>query len=258
MRIGFQLPEEQTAAWAAEADAAGVFALLVPAAGGLSAVLAPAVALATRDARIVVPVALGSEHPVTLAEELAVLDALTGGRLVALVDTGDLDAEAATEDVLLLRRALSGRPLRHRGARWTVPAGIAPDVSDSVIVTPGTTQLELPVWLAGRAAPALAEATGLPVATTDPALPLRQDGPQPALAVLAGDLAADRDLVTAWATAGATLLLLAAPEGAAPGFLRDYVARYLIPEVAMVDFPRLMAETAPPPVWPGALSAIDE
>jgi hypothetical protein len=259
VRIHLLLPVGGTAdttTWAAAADEAGVHGLLVDPAAGLGAVTAPPVALATTDTRVIVPVVLGPENPITLAEELLVIDALSAGRVIAHVDTGELDAEAALEDVALLRRALSGRPIRHRGARWQVPAGIAEGVSEAVIVTPGSTQLEIAVWLTGAAAEAVAASLSLPVVATDPTAALRQDGVQPATAALTGELDADRDIVGTWATAGATHLIVSLPPTAEPAILRDYVARFLIPEVAMVDFPRLLAETTPPPAWPGASAPV--
>ncbi|TXK16974.1 LLM class flavin-dependent oxidoreductase [Homoserinibacter sp. GY 40078] len=257
MRIHLQLPVDDAATWAAEADRVGVHGVLVSPAAGLGAISAPPVALATRDARVIVPVVLGEEHPVTLAEELVVLDALSGGRIVALVDTAGLDAEAALEDAALLRHALSGRPIRHRGARWTVPAGIAEDAPDAVIVTPGPVQLELPLWVTGAAASEVGASIGLAVLAEDAQADLAPRGVQPACAALNGDLETDRATVLAWMAAGATHLVLALPDGAAPAMLGDYLARYLIPEAAMVDFPRLMAETTPPPVWPGSLPAVE-
>jgi alkanesulfonate monooxygenase SsuD/methylene tetrahydromethanopterin reductase-like flavin-dependent oxidoreductase (luciferase family) len=252
VRILLDLPTAAAATWASAADAAGIQGVVVPAEATISTIAAPPVVLATTDVRVVVPIVLGTEHPVTLAEELVVLDALSAGRIVALVDTGDLDVDAAQEDLSLVRRALSGRIIRHHGPRWTVPAGLAPDVSDSLIVTPGPVQIEIPIWLTGEAAPDLTASSGLPVLATEPGAPLVQHGVQPARARLSGDLAADRDLVLAWRDAGATHLVVAAPPGSEPTVLPDYVARYLIPEVAMVDFPRLIAESVPPPDWPTA------
>jgi alkanesulfonate monooxygenase SsuD/methylene tetrahydromethanopterin reductase-like flavin-dependent oxidoreductase (luciferase family) len=249
MRIGIQL-DGDLATSAAGADDIGAFGVLVRSPEGVASVLAPPVIEATRDARILVEVALGEELPITLAEELTVLDAISGGRIVAFVTTGDLDADAAEEDVLLLRAALSGRPVRHRGARWTVPAGLHADAPESLIVTPPPVQLELPVWLSGPLAAELGERTGLPVVAEVPEA-LAQFGVQPGVATLTGVLDDDLHLVRAWMLAGATHLLVRLSEDANPRILREYVARHLIPEVGMVDYPRVMSEATPPPVWPG-------
>ena len=69
-------------------------------------------AVVTDYVRIVVPIRLGTDHPVTLAEDIAVLDNLSGGRVVALVDTGDLGPEEAAEDLGLLRASLGARPVK--------------------------------------------------------------------------------------------------------------------------------------------------
>ncbi len=252
MRIGVTLPVGAGADLASEADAVGVFAVHVPGDGGLGAVRAGALAVATTDARIVVDVELGDVLPVTLAEELTVLDGISAGRIVARVRTGALDLEAAREDLALVRTALSGRPIRHHGERWTIPAGLNDGAPDAIMVTPPAVQAEIPIWLDGDAAVALAAETGLPRIARDPAETLASSGMQPAVARLSGDLDADRALVLAWRDAGATHLLVGLPDPLGAEVLRDYVARHLIPEVAMVDFPRLMAESAPPPSWPGA------
>ena len=73
---------------------------------------------------------MGSDHPITLAEEVSTLDNSCGGRVVVLADVSGLDADAAVEDVMLLRWALSSTPVRHAGARWTVPAGLPEHLTD--------------------------------------------------------------------------------------------------------------------------------
>ena len=118
-----------------------------------AAVAAAVVAARTRDVRIVVETPLGTEHPTTIAEELSVVDNLSGGRAIALVDTLELSAAAAAEDVSVLRQAWSGRWVSHRGERWNIPAGLHGEGSPRAIsVTPYPAQLELPMWLTGRAA----------------------------------------------------------------------------------------------------------
>ncbi|MFW8745905.1 hypothetical protein, partial [Mesorhizobium japonicum] len=121
----------------------------------------------------------------------------------------------------LLRTALSGRPIRHRGARWTIPAGLNDGAPDAVMVTPPAVQAEIPIWLDGDAAVALATETGLPWGAREPAGALAGWGMQPAVAELSGDLDADRSLVLAWRDAGATHLLVRLPATAGPAVLRD-------------------------------------
>ena len=124
--------------------------------------LVVAASLADRidSARVVASVNAGP-HPVTLAEEAAVADLALGGRLILGLH-GD-DEALLSETVDLLHHAFAARPFRHDGARWTVPARLpehelAPSVAR---VTPAPAQLELPIWLSGGAAPAVARAHGL-------------------------------------------------------------------------------------------------
>lgn len=252
MRLGLVLRPgtESDEARVAEQHACALVAVDTDRGGAFPA--AAAVAVATRHVRIVVPVHLGADHPVTLAEDVAVLDNLSGGRVVALVDTGDLDQEAAAEDLSLLRASLRARPVRHRGARWQVPAGIeGHEAPDAVEVTPKPVQVSVPLWLTGAAAPVLGASSGVVVLADAAVGPDAMADVQPALLEIGGTeatLDADRDAVVALAAAGATHTLLRAPDptGAAP-----LVARFLIPEVGMTGFPRVVAETMLPPTWPG-------
>jgi hypothetical protein len=247
MRLGLVAPPGREPEAAALAEAGGLFGVLV--AGerpGQEAVVAGLAAAVTDAVRLVARVPLGSEHPVTLAEELAVLDNLSGGRVVVLADTADLDADAAAEDLGVLRAAWAGRPLRHRGRRWRVPAGLDGHAAPAAVsVTPKPAQVDLPVWLAGPAAPALARASGLPPLAERPADASAERLLQPAAGELTGDLEADRAALHAWAAAGATHLLLRPPAGRPLRDAVSAVARWLAPEVAMPDFPRVVAEWIP-------------
>jgi len=254
MRIGISIDAAaaDAVAMAAAADEAGLAFVLVRDRDGLAAVSAGPVAVATTDARIVVEVAIGDENPVTLAEELVVLDAASGGRLAALASTGALDVAAAAEDVALLRLALTPRPFRHRGPRWSIPAGIAPEAGETIMVTPPTVQFQFPLWVEGAAAAAVARDLGIPELLPTGARPTG-DGPLvPATAALTGDRAIDLALVAERSRSGVTHLAVSLPPDAPLSALPDYVARHLIPEVAMVGFPRLLAEDEVPPAWPGA------
>lgn len=258
MRIGALVTDPADVVPAAEA---GLFGVLLDGSGvhagpdDTGSAAAGTVAALTRDTRVLVRVVLGTEHPVTLAEEVAVLDHLSAGRVVVLLDPGTLDDDDAAEDLTLLRSCWSGRPVRHHGARWTVPSGVmGPDVPTSLAVTPLPAQVDLPVWLT-RPVPHAGEA--LPVLVEDPADVRPDRQVQPGLADLTGDLAHDRALVTTWADAGATHLLVRPPLPAgreaagSPGgaFFGLYVARYLQPEVSMPGFPRIMAEAELPAPW---------
>lgn len=231
MRIGLVVGDD--AALAIEAERFGLFGVLVTGdAPGAEIVLAAEVAARTATVRVVVRVPLGAEHPLTLAEELAVLDNLAAGRLVVLVDPAGLDREAFAEDLGLLRRCWTPRPLTHDGPRWRIP--------DPVMVTPHPAQITVPVWVTGPA-------EGLPVLATaldqcDAALPV-----QPALAELTSAVERDRDEALRWAAAGATHLLARLPAGAD---LAD-LARHVVPEVGMPVFPRVIADSPAPLPWPG-------
>lgn len=231
MRIGLVVGDDVTRA--IEAERAGLFGVLVTGdAPGAEIVLAAEVAARTETVRVVVRVPLGVEHPLTLAEELAVLDNLAAGRLVVLADPAGLDREAFFEDLRLLRRCWTPRPVTHDGPRWRVPA--------PVMVTPHPAQVQVPVWVAARA-------EGLPVLATsfdqcDAALPV-----QPALTELTGAVERDREEAQRWAEAGATHLLARLPGDAD---LAD-LARHVVPEVGMPDFPRVIADSPAPLPWPG-------
>lgn len=254
MRIGLQLPTGDVEL-AARADAAGLCAVLTPGtAAGIDSAVAARLAARTSDIRIVVRVRLGVEHPVTLAEEAAVVDHLSGGRLVVLVDTADLDPAAAAEDLALLRACWSGRMVRHVGPRWRVPSGVMGSAMPATLsVTPKPAQLDLPVWLDGAAAGAID--SGLPVVARSFAAASIAAQVQPAVDDLTGDLDTDRRRVTAWAEAGATHLLVRVPDDADPEFVHAFVARYLVPETAMPHLPRVMVESPPPLPWPRGASA---
>jgi alkanesulfonate monooxygenase SsuD/methylene tetrahydromethanopterin reductase-like flavin-dependent oxidoreductase (luciferase family) len=248
MRIGIRWTQWPTPDTVVAAERSGAFGLWVdvPETG-----VAAAAELAARTTtpRVLLRIELGSEHPVTLAEEAAVLDHLCAGRAVCVVDTGTLAAEAAIEDLQLLRACWSGRPVHHRGARWQVPAGLADDVPDRVSVTPAPNQIDVPVWLTGTHAASLSAGFGLPLLAahfvdSDPQVQV-----QPGYADLSGDLDADRTLVGDWSAAGATHLLIQPPADADTAVFSGYIARYLQPEVAMPHFPRIMAESALPAGW---------
>lgn len=260
MRIGVVLPADDAAAdpmaWAVSADAAGVpvVAIPVPDRGAVAATLAGRVAAATVDCRMAVGVALGRVHPVELAEQLAVLDALSGGRVVAVAS---VDADAAApptalaEDVTLLRRSLRPGPVRHAGARWTVPAGLTGhDAPDRVEVTPKPVQLLLDVWAAASVDRRVAAGWRVTriAGSRDELDPTALVAP--GAATLTGDVDVDRATAVAWAEAGATDLLVR-PDRRPVGAVLADLTRHVVPEVAMPHFPRVVAGSPLPAPWPG-------
>jgi len=253
MRLGLALTAGDEGPGAALAEAHGLFGVLVdgPAAGA-EAVAAAGAAAATEAVRIAVRLRLGHEHPVTLAEEIAVLDNAANGRIVVVADVGRLDAAEAAEDVTLLQRCWAARPVRHEGTRWRVPAGIdGHDAPEVVEVTPKPAQVAVPVWLAGAAAAAASERLGLPVLADRLEDCDRDRLVQPGLVDLTGALEADRGAVGAWRDAGATHLFVRLPGGIDIAESLVAVSRFLAPEVGMPSFPRVIAESATPAAWPG-------
>lgn len=254
MRLGLALRKGQESELASLAESHGLFGVLAGLDDPMTAITAAVYAsTSTQLVRIGAIVRLGVEHPVMIAEELAILDNVNNGRTFVVADTSDLDVDAASDELAVLREALASRPLQHRGARWTVPAGIPANATapKALSVTPKPTQLEIAFWLTGHAAPATAAAAGLAIFARDPARIEERHLVQPGLATLGGDLGADRSLVTKWAEAGASHLFLNLPAGR-EAELMTQVSRHLAPEVGMPHFPRVMSESSVPLSWPGA------
>lgn len=254
MRLGLVLVEGREAEMARAAEAHGLFGVLAGTGDPLTAMTAAVYAsTATEFVRVVVRVRLGLEHPVTIAEEISILDNVNNGRTVVLADSGELDEEAASDEVAVLREALAGRPIQHDGPRWKVPAGLPANATapKSISVTPKPPQVEVPFWLTGPHARAIGAASRLPVlareagGVKDPGLV------QPGLTAIAGSLKPDREHVTAWAAAGVTHLMLAVPAEAALASVMTTISRHLAPEVGMPHFPRVMSESRVPLPWPG-------
>ena len=196
---------------------------------------------------MIIGIHLGDEHPVTLAEEIAVLDNLSNGRVGVIAELGSLGVDDATEDVSVLRASWSGRAIAHRGRRWQVPAGLPGHAAPpAVMVTPPPAQLEVPLWLAGEIAPAVGRSLRLPVVVSADADVDASSPVAPGRLTLAGDVDADRQAVIEWSSAGATHLLCALSGTASV----EAIARWLQPEVAMVGFPRIVTETPLPAPWP--------
>lgn len=134
---------------------------------GIAAPLVWAAALAgtTAQLRIAAAVAVGEVTPLYVAEEAAVADLALGGRLVLGAYPAAGAVSRFPEAAELLLRALAPRPFRHEGEHWRVPAGLPGNrfnVEERVRVTPAPAQLELPLWLLGPTAVAVAPPLGLP------------------------------------------------------------------------------------------------
>lgn len=254
MRLGLALDEFREAEMARLAEAHGLFGVLAGSGNPLTAINAAAYAsTATQFARVVTHVQLGLVHPVTMAEELLVLDNVNNGRTIVLADTGDLDPASAADEIAVLREALSSRPIQHDGPRWKVPAGLPANTTApaSISVTPKPAQLEIPFWLTGSVAREVHETSRLPVLAREPR-PIDQPKlVEPGLTAITGNMKADRDDVTRWAAAGVSHLIVELPVGAELAEIMIMVSRYLAPEVLMPHFPRVMSDSRIPLPWPG-------
>jgi luciferase-like monooxygenase len=260
MRLGLVLAPGRDAEMARLAEEHGLFGVLAGSGDPLTAITAAVYAsTATEFVRVVAWVRLGLEHPVTIAEEISILDNVNNGRTVVLADSGDLDDEAAADEVAVLREALAGRPIQHDGPRWKVPAGLPANVTapKSISVTPKPAQVEIPFWLAGPDARAIEAASRLPVLARHPD---RVQDPvlvQPGVTAITGSLKPDRENLTAWAAAGVTHLLLELPADADLPTVMTMISRHLAPEVGMPHFPRVMSESRVPLPWPGTRGTRD-
>lgn len=155
---------EESLRFGAEAEELGLdLAWIEPGGPHPAAPLALTAALAARTSvlRLVACVAAGP-HPLSIAEEAAVTDQCANGRLVVAVGEQAGDEGLLEETVEVLLAAWAPRPFRHHGERWTIPAA-APDGEPGarIRVTPSPAQLELPLWLSGPAAGAVARRRAL-------------------------------------------------------------------------------------------------
>lgn len=158
MRMGIRLRPDATmiAARARAVESAGLDLVWVPDGGSTttSAVaLAAAVAARTDHVRIAVDVPLGDHHPLHAAEEVAVLDLVSAGRVVVVARAAEGCPPGRVEEALAVARAAwRARPFRHEGPTWTVPANLpanSVNIEDRIRVTPSPAQLVVPVWLQG-------------------------------------------------------------------------------------------------------------
>jgi alkanesulfonate monooxygenase SsuD/methylene tetrahydromethanopterin reductase-like flavin-dependent oxidoreductase (luciferase family) len=174
-------------------------------------VLAAALAARTRNLRLVLAAIIAPLHdPLRLAEDLAVADVLSGGRILPVFGAGYVESEfrafgrslghrgsALEETVRVLRRAWTGEPFEHRGA--------------IARVTPRPVQQpHPPIWLGGSVAAAARRAARIADGFV-PALPeaweayraervrLGHPDPGPHVAALANFVHVARDPDAAWA-----------------------------------------------------------
>lgn len=166
MRVGLildQQPGPELLAEAALSDRLGLDLLWIPnrdVDGSPRSAMAVAAALSTSapDIEVVVEVA-AADHPLELAEEVAVTDQLLGGRLNVAVRSDD---PVALEECLdVLGSAFLPAPFRHDGHRWALPgAGAGPR---TIRVMPPPASLHVPLFLVGAGHVATAVDRGLPL-----------------------------------------------------------------------------------------------
>ncbi|MBM3678005.1 MAG: LLM class flavin-dependent oxidoreductase [Actinobacteria bacterium] len=134
--------------------AAGLDGVLLTASETLPAPLVVAAAVAARvpDTRLAALVDGGDRHPIQLAEEAAVVDVASGGRVILAVRPAPGREDVYGEVLDLLRLSFAARPFRFEGRHWTVPAGLDQNVHNPerrVRVTPAPAQARLELWVAG-------------------------------------------------------------------------------------------------------------
>jgi alkanesulfonate monooxygenase SsuD/methylene tetrahydromethanopterin reductase-like flavin-dependent oxidoreductase (luciferase family) len=142
---------DEITAVAQAAHASGLDGIMLTQTGALPKPLMTASALAGRvpDLIIAVEVELGDRHPFELAEEAAVVDLASGGRLVLVARPAPGAAEDYGEALDLVRTALTPRPFRFEGRRWRVPAQLQQNVFEletAVRLTPSPAQVRLEIW----------------------------------------------------------------------------------------------------------------
>ena len=120
----------------------------------VSAPLVAAAALAARVAsiRIAAEVEVGEAHPIEVAEEAAVVDVASGGRLILVATPAPGREDRFGEALDLMRTALSPAPFRVDGPTWRVPANLPANehsLERRARVTPSPVQPRLELWGAG-------------------------------------------------------------------------------------------------------------
>jgi alkanesulfonate monooxygenase SsuD/methylene tetrahydromethanopterin reductase-like flavin-dependent oxidoreductase (luciferase family) len=142
----------QAAVAAHDAGLDGVLVAEWPALPG-ALVSAAAVAARVDDVLVAAEVEIGARHPVEIAEEAAVTDLATGGRLVLVARPADAAPERYAESLDVIRHSFAARPFRFEGTHWRIPANLPENVDqpeERVRVTPAPAQPRLEVWGAGQ------------------------------------------------------------------------------------------------------------
>ncbi len=190
--------------------------------GGLAAAafLAELVAI-----RVGVVVQAGLYHPLHLAEDIAVADVATRGRVEVAITQGDSpaarrygvprSAARLAEEIAIVRTALSGAHFRHEGRYYRIPANLPANGTTParLAVNPAPAQPSVPMWLdAGlprSAALTRRHGLGLLLAWDDRHMRNRSNAPGLPAALLSPPSASVAELIAA-AEAGASYFLIGA------------------------------------------------
>ena len=148
---------DELVALAAAAHREGLDGVLLVSTAALPAPLVAAAALAARvpDVRLAVDETLGDRHPLEVAEEAAVVDVASGGRVVLVARPAPGREAVFGEALDLVRRCLAAVPFRSDGPEWRVPANLEQNVHNPerrIRMTPAPVQPRLELWTAGASA----------------------------------------------------------------------------------------------------------
>lgn len=148
-------PAAEVAATVATLERWGYDAVWIDDGTANAAAVAASLAAATTSIRFIVGYDVGSIHPVTIAEEVAVADLSSGGRLTLVLKSGDAESDLVGETADLVLDAFGTHPFRHAGKAWPTPANLPENkfnLEDKIRVTPAPAQIDLGVWMSGAAA----------------------------------------------------------------------------------------------------------
>ena len=187
--------------------------------------------------RVGAVVDLGLYHPLHLAEDIAVADVATAGRLEVVLRPAHDDPDVVKEHLHVIAAALAGAHIQWEGLHLRIPARLADNgvVPQRLAVNPPPVQPALPIWmLEGEAAlEAPAQRLGFAIAsmwragvTVAPSY-----SRLPALALCRGHVDAAQLLVTAGDGAPYFVVAAATPDDV------KAAGRRLVGPLRMPDFP---------------------
>ena len=225
------------AIWIAEAREVGAGGAL-----GVTAMVAQHTPL-----RVGASVEVGLYHPLYLAEDIAVADLATGGRVEVLLRLPGpeasqryavrMDRVGVREQLSVLASALGGAHINFKGARLRVPASLAANqpAPTRLALNPSPAQPVVPVWVEANdewtAEVAKRLGFGIAVPWSSGLRTPAAVGRWPALVLCGDDVPADRMLETAGETAPYFLVRATTPEAARSA------GRRLAGPLRMPDFP---------------------